>query len=465
LLPVASRDGGRQASFRDVLANSEFRAIYAASTLSWLGDYVARAAITAMVYQITDSVVATAAAFAISYAPWLIGGPILVSLAERYPYRSVMVCCDVARMAIMAVVAIPGLALPEVLALLLACALLGPPFDAARSATLPSVLSGDRYVVAVAVHGTTAQPAQVAGYLLGAALAARSPQAALLINAATFGISALLVRFGVRRRRPALDPDRRTDLLEETVAGFRLVFATPTLRALALIVFCGSLFVIVPEGLGAVWAARLTEGADGRGLAQGMIMAAVPLGWILGALGVSRLVPPSTRRWLIRPLAVATPLALVPALLDPPAALVALLAGVCGFAMGGLVPVANGLFVQALPSEYRARAFGVVQGGLHLLQGGAVLLTGALAQRFDLPVVIGLWGLGGICLMVVLSLTWPSRRAFQVAFATAALSRTPRPVRRHARATTGHGVGHVARHVTGAARAPTPARLPGTMER
>ena len=48
--------------------------------------------------------------------------------------------------------------------------------------------------------------------------------------------------------------------------------------------------------------------------------------------------------------------------------------------MGGLLPVANGLFVQALPDAFRARAFGVVQGGLQLLQGAAVLLTGLLVQ-------------------------------------------------------------------------------------
>jgi len=429
-----SHSDERPATFREVFAIAEFRAIYAASTLSWFGDYLARAAITAMVYQITHSVIASAAAFAISYAPWLLGGSVLVSLAERYPYRTVMVICDVMRMVIMALVAIPGIPLPGILALLFACALLAPPFDAARSATLPAVLTGDRYVVGLAVHGTTAQPAQVTGYFLGAALAAHEPRTALLINAATFAISALLVRFGVRRRRPALDAAKRSDLLHETVDGFRMVFATPTLRALAMIVFCGSLFAIVPEGLGAVWATRVADVSD-RGWAQGMIMAAVPLGYLLGALSVSRLVAPPTRRQLIRPLAIATPLALVPALLDPPMVVVALLSCACGFAIGGLVPVANGLFVQALPTEYRARAFGVVQGGLHLLQGAAVLITGGLAQLYPLPIVVGLWSLGGLVLMYALSLAWP-----------------PAPVRKPVA-------------VTSAARAPAGQPLPGTMER
>ena len=416
------RHAERPATFRDVLGVSEFRAIYVASTLSWLGDYIARAAITALVFQATGSIPASAAAFAISYAPWLLGGSFLVSLAERYPYRSVMIWCDVARIVGMSAVAV-GVGLDVdvtvLLALILICALFSPPFDAARSAILPTVLDGDRYVVAVGLHTATAQPAQVAGYVIGAALAAVDPRLALLINAGTFAVSALLVRLNVRLREPALAPARRTHLLNETVDGFRLVFTSPALRAVVLVVLCGAAFVVVPEALAAAWASRFDEW-PGRGWAQGIIMGAVPLGSILGALGVSRLVPPSTRRRLLRPLAMAAPLALVPTLVNPPLFLVALLAGASGFAVGGLVPIANAQFVQALPNGYRARAFGVVQAGLHLVQGAAVLITGLLAHSYALHTVVGVWSLGGVFLMLLLTLAWPSPQVFARAVAVAA---------------------------------------------
>ena len=410
---VSGSAGGadsRPATFRDVLGVDEFRAIYAASVLSWSGDYIARAAVTALVYQVTHSVLASAAAFAITYAPWLLGGSLLVSVAERLPYRSAMVACDLIRMAFMAAVALPDLPLPVVLALLLATALFSPPFDAARSATLPTVLTGDRYVVGLSLFTATSQPIQVAGYVAGAALAAHEPRLALLLNAATFGISAALVRFGVRYREPALRPEARTHLLRETTDGFRLVFTSPALRAPVLLVLCGCLFAIVPEGLAAAWAAHTADVED-RGWAQGIIMGSVPLGSILGAVVVSR-VSPLVRPRLLRPLAIATPLALVPSVLDPPAVVVAAYACLCGFAIGGLVPIANGQFVKALPNAYRARAFGVVQGGLALLQGGAVLATGLLAQGSALPVVVGAWSVCGVVLMVVLSLTWPAPEVF-----------------------------------------------------
>jgi hypothetical protein len=452
----------RPATFRDVLRIPEFRALYAASTLSWLGDYIARAAVTALVFERTQSVSISAAAFAISYAPWLLGGSVLVSLAERHPTRTVMIWCDVVRMIIMTVVAVtaaaPGSNLAVILVLLLCSALFGPPFEASRSALLPTVLIGDKYVVGLGLHTATAQPAQVAGYVIGASLAVVNPRMALLINAASFAISALFVRFGVKLRPSALSESRRTHLLRETADGFRLVFATPALRAVVLLVFCGSLFAVVPEGLAAAWAAARVDIDADRGWAQGIIMGAVPLGSILGALTVSRIPPPALRRKLLRPLAVATPLALVPAIFDPPVTIVAILAGLCGFAIGGLVPIANAQFVQALPNAYRARAFGVVQGGLQLLQGTAVLVTGALAHTYPLTVVVGLWSLVGVSMMVALSLTWPSPRAFARAVAVASATNngqvvTP-PLRPQRRTSPVTGVG---RH-----RASTP--RPGTIE-
>jgi hypothetical protein len=205
-----------------------------------------------------------------------------------------------------------------------------------------------------------------------------------------------------------------------------VVFTNPALRALILLVFAGSLFAIVPEGLGAAWAPRFAGELD-RGWAQGVIMGSVPFGLILGSLGVSRLISPEDRPRLLRPLGLATPLALVPMVFDPPVLVVAGLSALSGFALGALVPIANGEFVQALPNAYRARAFGVVQGGLHLLQGAAVLITGALALRFDLPRVVGLWSLGGVGLMVLLIAFWPSPRVFADAGAAAAAASGTEP--------------------------------------
>jgi len=61
----------------------------------------------------------------------------------------------------------------------------------------------------------------------------------------------------------------------------------------------------------------------------------------------------------------------------------------------------------------------VVSAGLQVLQGSAVLAAGALAQRADLPLVVGLWSLGGVVLTAALLAAWPSPATFADAQARA----------------------------------------------
>ena len=405
----------RPATFREVFAAREYRAIYAATTLTWIGDYLAKAAVTVLVYQESHSVALSAAAFAVSYLPWLIGGPLLTALADRYPYRTIMVICDLIRMVLFAVIAIEGLSTQVILALIFASTLAAPPSQAARSAMLPLILTGDRLVVGLSLQASTSQAAQIGGYVIGSAIALYNPAVALLINSGAFAASALTIWLGVRHRPAAPTGDRRRNLLRETGEGFQLVFGTPVLRAIAILVFAAMLFAIVPEGLAAAWAAELTGDGPDRGAVQALIMAAAPVGFILGGVGIGRGVGPARRRALIRPFAVLAPLALVPALFDPTPGFVALLAAISGFAVAGLLPVANGLFVQALPHGYRARAFGVMNTGVQVMQGLAVLVTGVLAEQSSIPRVVGLWSIAGVLLMLLLALQWPKAALFDAA--------------------------------------------------
>ncbi|MET7705069.1 MFS transporter [Micromonospora sp. NPDC005413] len=415
------------ATFREVFAQHEFRAVFVAGALSWVGDYVAKAAVTLLVYQQTKSVALSAAAFAVSFLPWLLGGPVLAALAERYPYRRVMVACDLIRMALMLLIAIPNLPYQAVLVLIFAATLANPPSQAAKSALMPQLLTGDRLVLGLSLNSSVGQAAQVVGYVFGAAVASIDPVAALLFNAATFGFSALLVRLGVRDRPASMTPAHRSHLLRETHQGFAIVYRTPVLRAIAVLVFSAMLFSIVPEGLAAAWANEDAKGDLSAGAAQAVIMVANPVGFILGGLLVSRLFGPARRLKLMRPLAVLAPLVLVPALLDPPPLVVALLAALCGFAVAGMLPMANGLFVQALPNGFRARAFGVMATGVQVIQGFAVLVTGLLAERFPIPVVVGVWSAAGVVLMTVATLRWPDRQTVDAAIAAASAANAEPP--------------------------------------
>lgn len=428
----------RKVTFGEVFAVAEYRAIFSATQLAELGDHMAKAAVTALVFFVTDSVPLAAAAFAVSYAPWVVGGPFLTALAERLRYRTVMVTCDAGRATILALVVVvavtllpsttdvaeggvPG-AIWLILVLLFAESMLAPPALAARSATMPLVLEGERVTLGLAVNQTTRQALQVVGYMAGALIAILDPAAALTIDAAIYVTTALIIRLGLRDRPPAMRAEQRSHLLRETREGFQVVFGTPALRAIAVVVFASMLFAIVPEGLAITWAEELSADDEARrGLYQGLIMVANPLGHALAGVLVVRLLRPVVRRRLIRYFMVLAPLALVPALTSPGIAVVVAMAMVSGLAIAGMLPTLNGMFVQILRHGYRARAFGVMNSGMQIIQGGSVLAVGAIvgAGSFSVPVVVGLWSLAGVLLMLALAGRWPRPTVFTDAIAEA----------------------------------------------
>jgi Major Facilitator Superfamily len=307
------------------------------------------------------------------------------------------------------------------LVLLLASSIATPPAQAAKSALMPQILEGDKLSVGVALTITSGQAAQVGGYLVGGLLAAVNPRGALLLDSLTFLLSAILLSTRVRRREPA--NVTRRHLVRETADGFRVVFTRPTLRSLALLVFAVTLVTTVPEGLAAAWAGSLHPPSEAsRGLWQGIIMMAQPVGAALGALLLTRLISPARRRSLMLVFALAAPTALIPALLQPGLLWIALMALLCGVAVTGFLPTGNALFVRVLPDGYRARAYGVMQMGLQLTQGAGIFAAGILAEHMAVPVAVGVWSSLGLLLMICIAASWPSQERFDEALESASVT-------------------------------------------
>ena len=92
MTPVAP---SRRVTYRDALAVPEFRALYLAQALSQLGDQLAKIAIALFVFERSHSPLLTALSWAVTYLPWLVGGPWLSVYADRLPRRDVGACsCD-----------------------------------------------------------------------------------------------------------------------------------------------------------------------------------------------------------------------------------------------------------------------------------------------------------------------------------------------------------------------------------
>lgn len=404
---AASPDRPRSA-WSSVLADREYAALWLAYALSLAGDQLARVALAVLVFDATGSAAATATAYAVTFLPWLVGGPLLAGLGDRYPRRTVLVACDVLAAGLLVVMALPGLSLVVLGALLFLVVTLAAPFTAARAALIRDLFpDDDRYAAAVALGAVTIQLAQVAGFAAGGLLvAALGPQEALLVDAVTFTLSALVVRLWVRHRdAPAAGAgQQRRGHWTDVRAGARLVFGDRKLRVLTLFAWLAAFHVhSVPSGVVVPYAAGRGAGP----LAVGLLLAAAGLGSGLAMIALTR-VPGPRRLRLMTPLAILAAAALIPCLLDPPLPVVGLLWMVAGLGTGYQL-AANVAFVAAVPAERRAQAFGMVSAGLAAGQGVGVVAGGALAEVLDPAVVVGATGVAGLVAVLALLASPPAR--------------------------------------------------------
>ncbi|CAN5655288.1 MFS transporter [soil metagenome] len=389
----------RAATYREVFGVREFRYLFAAYLLSLAGDQLAKVALSIVVFERTGSALLSAITFAVGYLPWLIGGPLLSVYADRLPRRQVMIGCDLIRMLIIGALAIPGIPLGLLVGMLFVANLFTPPFEAARAATTPEILSGDRYAVGLALSNISAQLAQVGGFVAGGALVlAVSARGALLIDAATFAVSAVLLWVGVRVR-PAAARGERLSLWADAKEGIAVVFCTPRIRRLIAMLWVAAALGFAPEGLAAAYAAELDKGAA----AVGLLLAANPLGLTIGGLVIGRMMRPSRRQRLLVPLAVLSVLALVPAATTPWLPVILALLFLSGVGFSFVIPL-NVLVVQAVPDAARARAFGVIATGLQAVQGLGIVAAGLVATVLAPSVVVTLCGAVGSVIVLAIGL-------------------------------------------------------------
>ncbi|UQX88606.1 MFS transporter [Jatrophihabitans telluris] len=389
--------------FSTVLKVREFRALWLASAQSMAGDQLARVAISVLVFERTSNSALTALTYALTFLPALIGGILFAGLADRLPRRRLMIWCDLLRAVLIALMAVPAVPLPVLGLLLIAVVVIGSPFGAAENALAPMILDGEAYEVGTGLRAMTDQVAQLLGFALGGVLIALlSARGGLLVDAATFLLSALLIRLGVRERPRALGSRRASaaDYLDGLRAGAAVISRTRLLRVLLGLGWLAGLF-IVPEGVAAPLAAQLGGGARSTGL----ILAAMPAGTALGTLVYSRLLDSKRRREWLGPMSVLAAVPLICCQFSSSLLVTVLLLALTGAFTSYEVQV-FAEYARAVPDRWRGQAIGLAASGVLAVQGLGVLLGGLVAQQWSPEFAVCAAGLAQLVLALMLARAW-----------------------------------------------------------
>ena len=285
----------------DVLRERPFRLVFGAALVSLLGDGVLPVALSFAVLDLTGSATDLGLVLAsetVALAAALLAGGVL---ADRIGRRRVMVVADLVRLlsqSVIGVLLVTGSA--TVAELAVSQALLGAAtgfFNPASSGLLPLV-AGERLQQANALRGLAMAAGNVAGpAIAGVLVVTTSPGIALLIDAASYGVSALLLARVSLPELPSAGPSR---FMSDLRAGFREVRTrTWVWSVIAVFSVTNAVGAAFPV-LGAVIAKRHLGGAG----AWAAILAVRAAGGLIGGTTLLRL-------GIRRPLLAAVRLALV----------------------------------------------------------------------------------------------------------------------------------------------------------
>ncbi len=370
--------------------NPGFRLLFLATLGSLLGSWLATIALTVDLWDSTHSGSWVGALLISLFLPTVGVGLTLGPLIDRLQRRRLMIGADIARAGVFC--ALPFVGSPTaIVALGAATGLANGLFRPAVNAGLPNLLGDDDLERGNALLQTVENVTWAAGPLIGGAIvAASSPHIAYWINAASFVVSALLIRMIPARRlqsEQALSKGHWHDLRE----GFSLLRTAPALQVVVIswsVVMLGSACVDVGE----VVIAKDSFNAGDFGF--GLLFAAGGLGLAVGSIAGGALAQRRPIRSLYAPAIALSGVGYGLAAIAPNVWVALPLVALAGFG-NGAASLYNVLLVQrGVPDRYLGRAFTVAMSVTYAVLGPAMAVAGpvtsALGGRW-------IWGIGGAC--------------------------------------------------------------------
>ncbi|MFD7955028.1 MFS transporter [Streptomyces ardesiacus] len=381
-------------SYADLFRTPEFSPLFLSSAAHLAAQTVSGLALGTLVFRATDSPLLSALSMFGPALAQVLGATFFLSGADRLPPRATLAGLSLAFAAATAALALPGLPVWGMLAIVFVEGLIASLGGGVRWGLLTEILSKDGYLSGRSLFNMMNGVLQIAGYAAGGVLVTvLSPRLCLLLAAGLYATAAgVALRLSRRPPRTAGRPSVRATWR----ANARLWSARPR-RHLYLALW-------IPNGL-VVGCESLYVSYDPR--AAGTLFACAALGMLAGDVTVGRLLPARLRPRLGVPLLVllATPYLVL--FLRPPLPLTAVLVALASVGFGATL-VQQERLLALTPDELSGHALGLHSAGMLTLQGVSATLAGTAAQLTSPATAMTAMALASLA--VTLTLTVASRR-------------------------------------------------------
>ncbi|MDP9233067.1 MAG: MFS transporter [Actinomycetota bacterium] len=398
-------------SVRTVFAHRDYRFLLPGFAISAVGDWLYGVSLVVLVYDRTHSAGWVAAVTITRLIPYVAFGAFGGVLADRYERRSLMLICDLARAALMILLAVLVTAIDSLWPLIVIAFLTSAastPYQPAMYAITPAIVGEQDLAAANAVSNSVEHIAILLGPAIGGILLLLgTPAVAFALNGVSFLISGACV-WAIATRSSgskAGEDEEEAGLKKRLAQGFRAILDSKEVSMLVLLLGVGT-FVYGEQVVMLVLISKRLIGTGSEGV--GFLNAAVGFGGVVIA-GFSNRMARATHPALLFAagvLATGVPLALV-AFATLPVVAYALMA-VTG--AGSILLEVTGLTMlqRSLSNEVMGRVFGVLTS---LFVGSLLLGSLVTPILIDAISLKGTLVLAGLILPVVILFALPSLRS------------------------------------------------------
>jgi len=393
------------------LINRNFALLAIGQAISNMGDFVYSTTLLVWVFILTHSAGAISGVLIAQYAPVFVLGPIAGVFVDRWNRRQTMIVADVVRaVATLLPFLVPAaLRLPTIYISVFLLSSFSRFFMPARSGVLQVIVPSRQQPQAASITQATF----ALSFIIGPALAsplyfAVGPFVACLINAASFLVSALCLRF-IRASQEALHPYAFTKeraavgigpVLRELLAGFRFVATT---RVLLVVTFLALIAMLGAGALNALDIIFVSRNLHASTALYGPLTAAGGLGALIGAITMGIAAKKIAPKYILAGCVFLLGLGIVVYSFQTWIVMAIIVNFITGLPQGGIDVGFGPLLLNSTPQTMMGRVQSVIETGMF----GTSLISIGLAGYFGqfVPVNI-IFALGGLLIVVAGLFGW-----------------------------------------------------------